>query len=135
MHRSRIESILNVAPVENKLPWQLGWAGEKCCASDALIAATLLHGPFEHPAASTHHSTTKPCLLATVAKCGNGEITVEVFVSRMGTGPGPHICFFHAGKPMLDQQEILDMASPKSSGISIAIHRPYSTHRNPPAST
>jgi hypothetical protein len=33
-------------------------------------------------------------------------------------------CFFHAGKSMLDQQEILDMASPKLSGMSIAVHRP-----------
>jgi hypothetical protein len=36
---------------------------------------------------------------------------------------------------MLDQQEILDMASPQSSGMSIAVHRLYSTHRNPLAST
>jgi len=77
---------------------------------------------FSYP--STRHSTTEPCLPAAVAKCGSGRIRVEAFVSRIETGPGPHICFFHAGKPMLDQQEILDMASPKSSGMSIAVHRP-----------
>ena len=74
--------------------------------------------------ASTRHSTIEPCLPASVARCDSGRIRVEAFVSRMETGPGPHICFFHAGKPMLDQQEILDMASPKSSGMSIAVHRP-----------
>jgi hypothetical protein len=33
MRRSRIVQILNVPHLENKLSWQLGWAGEKCHAS------------------------------------------------------------------------------------------------------
>jgi hypothetical protein len=39
--RSPLESILNVAHSENKLSWQLGWAGEKYYASGAFVGCGL----------------------------------------------------------------------------------------------
>ena len=45
-HRSHLESILNVAHLENKLSWQLGWAGEKNYASGAFIGCGLAEQPF-----------------------------------------------------------------------------------------
>jgi hypothetical protein len=41
MLRSPLERILNVAHSENKLSWQLGWAGEKGYASSAFIGCGI----------------------------------------------------------------------------------------------
>ena len=40
-------------------------------------------------------------------------------------------CFFHAGKSILDQQEILDMASLKSPACQLLFTGLYSTYHNP----
>ena len=91
------------------------------------------------PRASPLSSATAANLFATVAKCGYGGIKVEAFVSRMETEPSPHICFFHAGKPMLDPCWInkkfstwLHQSHPACQLLFTGL---YNTHHNPPAST
>ena len=50
-HRSRVAQILNVPHTRKELTWQLGKGGWKLLRLRPSLAAALLNGLFEHPAA------------------------------------------------------------------------------------